>query len=165
MGARSVETCFLTLLLQLKNTDTMKITLQRSNDSVRFEGSNEAGNTVTVEGSPNIGGEGKGMRPMELLLVSLASCSSMDVVTMLKKMRQPLEDIRVLVEGHRDTDQIPAVFTQIHLHFVLKGDLRADKVVEALRLSVEKYCSVGRMLDKTAAITYDWELEGQGAKK
>lgn len=136
----------------------MKITLQRSNDSVRFEGSNEAGNTVTVEGSPNIGGEGQGMRPMELLLVSLASCSSMDVVTMLKKMRQPLEDIRVQVDGHRATDQVPAVFTQIHLHFTFKGDLRPDRVEEALRLSVEKYCSVGRMLDKTATITYDWEM-------
>ncbi len=137
----------------------MKITLQRINQSVRFEGSNAAGNTVLVEGSPEIGGEGQGMRPMEMLLVSLASCSSMDVVSILKKMRQPLEDLRVEVNGDRATDQVPAVFTKIHLHFILKGDLRADRVEEAIRLSVDKYCSVGRMLDKTAEITYDWKME------
>ncbi len=136
----------------------MKITLQRVNQAVRFEGVNSAGNTVIVEGSPEIGGEGQGMRPMELLLVSLASCSSMDVVSILKKMRQPLEDLRVEVEGQRATDQVPAVFTGIHLRFVLKGDLRADRVEEAIRLSVDKYCSVGRMLDKTAEITYEWTM-------
>lgn len=139
----------------------MKITLQRTNQAVRFEGANSAGNTVVVEGSPDIGGEGQGMRPMEMLLVSLASCSSMDVVSILKKMRQPLEDMRVEVEGHRATDQVPAVFNKIHMHFIFKGDLRPDRVDEALRLSVEKYCSVGRMLEKTAEITYDWKLEGE----
>ena len=137
----------------------MKITLRRVNQAVRFEGSNSAGNTVLVEGSPEIGGEGQGMRPMEMLLVSLASCSSMDIVSILKKMRQPLEDLRVEVDGHRATDLVPAVFTKIHLHFILKGDLRADRVEEAIRLSVDKYCSVGRMLDKTAEITFDWKLD------
>lgn len=136
----------------------MKITLQRVNDAVRFEGSNSAGNKVLVEGSPEIGGEGQGMRPMELLLTSLAACSSMDTVSILKKMRQPLEDLRIEVEGHRDTEQVPAVFTKIHLHFILKGDLRPEKVEEAIRLSVKKYCSVGRMLEKTAEISYDWEI-------
>ena len=136
----------------------MKITLQRVNDAVRFEGANSAGNKVLVEGSPEIGGEGQGMRPMELLLTSLAACSSMDTVSILKKMRQPLEDLRIEVEGHRDTEQVPAVFTKIHLHFILKGDLRTEKVEEAIRLSVKKYCSVGRMLEKTAEISYDWEI-------
>lgn len=139
----------------------MKITLQRVNQAVRFEGVNSAGNTVIVEGSPEIGGEGQGMRPMELLLVSLASCSSMDVVSILKKMRQPLEDLRVELEGQRATDQVPAVFTKIHLRFVLKGDLRPDRVEEAIRLSVDKYCSVGRMLDKTAEITYEWTMNDE----
>jgi putative redox protein len=136
----------------------MKITLQRSNQAVRFEGSNAAGNTVTVEGSPDIGGEGLGVRPMELLLMSLAACTSMDVVSILAKMRQPLDDLRVEVEGTRATDEVPAVFKKIHLHFRLQGALRPDRVEEALRLSVTKYCSVGRMLEKTAEITYDWEL-------
>ncbi len=137
----------------------MKISLQRINDAVRFEGSNSAGNTIVVEGSPDIGGEGQGMRPMELLLSSLAACSSMDAVSILKKMRQPLEDFRVEVEGERAKDQVPAVFTKINMHFFLKGDLRPERVEEALRLSVEKYCSVGRMLEKTAEISWTYSLE------
>ena len=77
----------------------MKITLKRLNDAVHFEGSNEDGNTVHIDGSPAIGGEGKGLRPMQLLLVSLGPCSSMDVVCILKKMRQRREDIQVEVKG------------------------------------------------------------------
>ncbi|HRI60872.1 MAG TPA: OsmC family protein [Saprospiraceae bacterium] len=137
----------------------MQITLQRVNEAVRFEGSNTAGNKVIVEGSPDIGGEGQGLRPMELLLVSLASCSSMDAVTILKKMRQPLEDIRVEVNGERVKDAVPAVFTKINLHFYLKGQLRPDRVEEALRLSVEKYCSVTRMLEPTVQITWEYSIE------
>ena len=136
----------------------MKVTLQRINDAVRFEGANAAGNTVVVEGSPDIGGEGQGMRPMELLLTSLASCSSMDAVSILKKMRQPLEDLRVEIEGEREKDTVPAVLKKIKMHFVLKGDLRPERVEEALRLSVEKYCSVGRMLEKTADISWDYVI-------
>jgi putative redox protein len=137
----------------------MQITLQRINQAVRFEGANSAGNKVIVEGSPDIGGEGQGMRPMEVLLVSLASCSSMDVVAILKKMRQPLEDLRIEANGERSTGEVPAVFKKIHLQFYLKGPLRPDRVEEAIRLSVEKYCSVSRMLAKTADITWGYQIE------
>lgn len=137
----------------------MQITLQRTNQAVRFEGSNAAGNTVTLEGSPDIGGEGQGIRPMELLLMSLASCSSMDVVTILRKMRQPVEDLRVVVDGERATDEVPAVFRKIHMTFHFRGVLRSEKVAEALQLSVNKYCSVARMLEKTAVITHDFTIE------
>ena len=139
----------------------MRVTLQRINQAVRFEGSNAAGNTVILEGSPDIGGEGQGVRPMELLLLSLASCSSMDVASMLKKMRQPVDDMRVEVDGERATDEVPAVFKKIHLHFQFKGQLRPDRVEEAIRLSVEKYCSVARMLERTAEISWDYKIEGQ----
>ena len=137
----------------------MQITLQRVNEAVRFEGSNTAGNKVIVEGSPDIGGEGQGLRPMELLLISLASCSSMDAVSILKKMRQPLEDFRVEVNGDRVAGAVPAVFTKINLHFYLKGQLRPDRVEEALRLAVEKYCSVGQMLEKSAEITWGYSID------
>lgn len=139
--------------------EIMQIKLQRINEAVRFEGINAAGNTVIVEGSPDIGGEGQGMRPMELLLVSLASCSSMDAVSILKKMRQPLEDFRVEIEGEREKDAVPAVFVKIKMHFILKGQLRPERVEEALRLAVDKYCSVGRMLEQTAEIAWDYSIE------
>lgn len=137
----------------------MKITLKRLNSVVHFEGSNEDGNTVLIDGSPEIGGEGKGLRPMQLLLISLASCSSMDVVTILRKMRQPLEDIQVEVMGERTPGEIPAVFKKIHLRFTVKGDLNEEKVAIAISKSVDKYCSVARMIDKVAEISWSFEVE------
>ena len=137
---------------------TMKITLQRLNDAVHFEAKNDDGNTIHLDGSPDIGGEGKGVRPMQALLMSLAGCSSMDVVSLLEKMRQPLEDMRVEVNGQR-VDAVPAVFDKIHLQFFLKGDLDEEKARKAISMSVEKYCSVARMLDKTADISWGMEIE------
>lgn len=136
----------------------MHITLQRLNDAVHFEAKNEDGNTIHLDGSPSIGGEGKGVRPMQALLMSLAGCSSMDVVSLLNKMRQPLEDMRVEVSAHR-VDAIPSVFDKIHLQFFLKGDLDPEKVDKAIGKSVDKYCSVARMIDKVAEITWGVEIE------
>ena len=136
----------------------MKVTLQRLNDAVHFEAKNDDGNTIHMDGSPEIGGEGKGVRPMQALLMSLAGCSSMDVVSLLKKMRQPLEDMRVEVNGDR-VDEVPAVFKKIHMQFFLKGKLDEAKVAKAIGMSVEKYCSVARMLDKTAEISWDFVIE------
>ncbi len=137
----------------------MKIQLKRLNDAVHFEGSNDDGNIVHLDGSPDIGGEGKGIRPMQLLLMSLAGCSSIDVVSLLKKMRQPPEDVRVEVSGERALDEVPAVFKKIHMHFILKGNLDEAKVAKAIGMSVDKYCSVARMLEKTAEITWSYEIE------
>jgi len=137
----------------------MQIKLKRLNHAVHFEGSNEEGNTVHIDGSPGTGGEGKGIRPMQLLLMSLAGCSSIDVVTILKKMRQSPDEISVEVNGERATDQVPPVFKKIHLHFILKGDLDEEKVAKAIGMSVEKYCSVARMLEKTAEISFSYLIE------
>ncbi|MBI5915495.1 MAG: OsmC family protein [Bacteroidetes bacterium] len=137
----------------------MHITLQRLNSAVHFEAKNDDGNTVSIDGSPDVGGEGKGVRPMQLLLMSLAGCSSIDVVSLLKKMRQPLDDIRVEVHGERDTGEVPAVFKKIHMQFILKGDLDEEKVAKAIGMSVEKYCSVARMLEKAVEISWDYVIE------
>ncbi len=136
----------------------MKVTLQRLNDAVHFEGKNEDGNTIQIDGNPNFGGEGKGVRPMQLLLMSLAGCSSMDVVSLLTKMRQPLDDIQVEVNGERDTSEVPPVFKKIHLKFFLKGNLDEEKVAKAISKSVDKYCSVARMLEGKAEITWGFEV-------
>jgi len=136
----------------------MKIELNRLNDAVHFEARNEDGNTVLLDGSPKIGGEGLGARPMQQLLMSLAGCSSMDICSILKKQRQPLEKYRVEAEGERDYDKEPAVFKKIHLTFHFEGELDRQKIERALYLSVRKYCSVARMLEKTADITYHYTL-------
>ena len=124
----------------------MKIHLQRKNDAVHFEGSSELGNvTVNIDGSESIGGEGKGVRPMELVLMALGSCSVFDLSSILKKQRQIIEDIQVEVEGKR-REEIPNIFTHIHLTFTLKGQLDEAKVNKAAELAVKKYCSVHDML-------------------
>jgi putative redox protein len=136
----------------------MKIILKRLNEAVHFEAVNEEGQCVQLDGSEDIGGQGLGMRPMQLVLAALASCSSIDVVVLLKKMRQPLEELQVEVDGQRALDEIPAVFRKIHLKFVLGGSLDEEKVKKAITLSVEKYCSVAKMLEKTAEITWEYQI-------
>ncbi|MEQ9320611.1 MAG: OsmC family protein [Polyangiaceae bacterium] len=113
-----------------------------------------SGGEVTVDGSPDIGGEGRGMRPMELLLTSLASCAAMDVVHILRKQRQPLEGLSIAVEGKR-VDAVPARFEAIHLRFIARGDVAANKLDRAVRLGVEKYCSVGASLAPDLVVTWE----------
>ncbi len=136
----------------------MKLTLKRLNDAVLFEGQNADGNTIVMDGSPDVGGVGKGVRPTEALLFGLASCSSIDVVLILKKMRQRLDDIQVEIDAQRAEDQVPKVFTKIHLTFHLKGELKPEKVEQALQMSIEKYCTVAKMIDKVAEISYGFTI-------
>lgn len=136
----------------------MKIELKRLNDAVHFECTSEEGLRAETDGSPDIGGENKAPRPMQLLLMAHASCSAIDVVHLLKKMRQPLTDIRVIADGERATDEVPAVFKKIHLHYILSGQLDEKSAEKAIRLSTDKYCSVGAMLSKTVEITWTFEI-------
>ena len=135
----------------------MEITLNRLNDAVHFEATNQDGLTMQLDGSPEIGGVNGGVSPMQAVLMSMAGCSAIDVVTLLKKMRQPLEDIQIKVKADR-VDDVPAVFSAIHIHYILTGDLDRDKAEKAVTLSVEKYCSVSKMLEKAATISHSWEL-------
>ena len=136
----------------------MRITLRRLDDSVHLEAVNEAGSTIQADGAPAIGGNNRGMRPMELLLSALATCSAMDVITFLEKMRQPLADIRITVEGKRDPTMVPSLFTGIHLDFQLVGTLDPSKAERAIRLSVDKYCSVARHLEGGTSITWSYSI-------
>lgn len=135
----------------------MKIELSRVNNAVHLQAKDEDGNIVNMDGSPDIGGEGLGTRPMRMVLMALAGCTSMDVLSMLKKMRQEIVDYDVVVEAERATEH-PMVFTKIHVHYILKGDLDSDKVEKAINLSMDKYCSVTHMLNKAANITHSYEI-------
>lgn len=124
----------------------MKVELKRVNDAVHFEASAPSSNIkVHIDGSPEIGGEGLGVRPMEMVLMALASCSSLDLVSILKKQKQDLQDISVSVEGER-REELPPVFTKINMLFTLKGDVDPAKAERAAELAVKKYCSVHDML-------------------
>lgn len=136
----------------------MKIELNRLNDGFWMEAVNEGGNTIHMDASPEIGGTNKGMRPMQLLVAAMGGCSSIDIISILKKQKQDLKDIKVTVTGERQKDAVPSLFTEVHAHFRLYGNLDEDKVKKAVSLSVEKYCSVAKTLEKTARVTYSFEI-------
>jgi putative redox protein len=132
----------------------MKINIKRLNDNFHMEASNEDGNTIQMDSSPEIGGEGKGMRPMQLLLAAVGGCSAIDVVLILKKQKQVIEFFEIEVEGEREKIGEYSLFRDICLHFKFTGKVDLDKAERAVKLSVDKYCSVSKTLEPTAKITY-----------
>ena len=127
-------------------------------EDVCFMGESESGHAVILDGSPEIGGRNLGMRPMEMLLIGMGSCSSIDVVTILKKARQDISNCVAEISAERAED-IPKVFTKIHVHFVVTGrGLNESQVERAVKLSAEKYCSASIMLGKAAEITHSFAV-------
>ena len=127
-------------------------------DGMLMVGKSHSGHSITMDGPPEIGGENLGVRPMEMLLLGVAGCTMIDVVTTLKKMRQNLTNCETKLSAER-ADEHPKVFTDIHIQFIVKGqDLDPKKVEKAITLSAEKYCSASIMLGKTASITHDFEI-------
>jgi putative redox protein len=120
--------------------------------AAKFTASNHGGASIVIDGPAEMGGENAGLRPMETLLAALAACSAMDVLLIMKKQRQNLERLEMEVEGER-ADAIPAVFTGIHVRFKGYGPIDLKRFQKAVDLSVEKYCSVTKMLQPTVAIT------------
>lgn len=128
-------------------------------EKVAFKAKTQSGHTIIMDGSAEYGGENRGPRPMELLLTGLGGCASFDIVTILKKARQDISDVRCELKAER-ADTIPAVFTKIHLHFVVTGKaIKEKQVAKAVELSAEKYCSASKMLsDGGVEITHDYEI-------
>jgi len=127
-------------------------------ENVCFMGESETGHAVILDGAPEAGGRNLGMRPMEMLLIGMGACTSFDVVTILKKSRQPVTDCVAEIAAER-ADEIPKVFTSIHVHFVVTGKgLNEGQVERAVKLSAEKYCSASIMLGKSVQITHDFEI-------
>jgi len=127
-----------------------------------FEGQGASGPAVSF-GRGHDGGAEPGPSPMELILIGTGGCSAFDVVMILEKGREAVEDVQVELDAERaETD--PKVFTRIHMHFIVKGrGLSEKKVARAVALSVEKYCSASAMLGKTAEMSHDFEVVETGA--
>ncbi len=134
------------------------IEINRLGEGFHMEAVNEQGNTLHMDASPDIGGTNSGMRPMQLLLAAFGGCSAIDLISILKKQRQDLRDLKIAVTGERETGVVPALYTEVHAHFKLYGELDPEKVEKAVSLSVEKYCSVAKTLEKTAKVTYSFEI-------
>ena len=125
---------------------------------VSFNGSSESGHEVVLDGPEELGGKGLGMRPMEMMLIGMGGCTSFDVVTILKRSRQQITGCIAEIEATR-ADEIPKVFTSIHIHFLIKGiDLQEKAVERAIELSANKYCSASIMLGKSVKITHDFVI-------
>lgn len=140
----------------------MKIELVRIDDAFHFEGSGSSEIKVHIDGSPEIGGHDAGVRPMELLLMGLASCSAIDIVMIMKKQRQEITDFRIVVEGDREQEEgtLRKPYKMVNLHFILKGNnLETDKVDRAVQLSMKKYCSATAQFEGSANITHSVTVE------
>lgn len=139
----------------------MNVTLKRIDQSFHFEGFGESNIAINIDGSKKIGGNDLGARPMELVLMALGSCASMDLISILKKQRQELKNLQIKIKGERDYSVTPAVFKKIDIHFILSGNLINGKVEKAIRLSMEKYCSVSEMLKSSVDIIYSFQIKGE----
>lgn len=123
-----------------------------------FEAITEEGHSVLMDASPEVGGEGRGPRPMEMVLMGLGGCTGIDVVLMLQKGKQDIDDCQIDITAER-SDTVPKVYSKIHVHFKVSGRaLNEKKVKRAVGLSAEKYCSVSKMLEATVALSHDYEI-------
>lgn len=134
-------------------------------EDVQFIGESGTGHSLIMEGPEERGGHGTGMRPMELILLGLGGCTSFDVVEMLKKSRQNIDDCVVEISAKR-SETVPKVFTHIHVHFIISGDnIKESQVKRAIALSAEKYCSASLMLNKAAEVTHDYAIINKAKDK
>lgn len=137
----------------------MKIHLKRLNNNYHFETVNERGDVVHLDNKSEP--DPKGASPMELLLMGIAGCSGIDIVMILKKQQLEMTRLEMDVEGMRIDGEIPNVFRKIHLTIEIDGEIPANKAKRAVDLSLEKYCSVAKMLEKTAEISTEVILNGK----
>ncbi|MES2208347.1 MAG: OsmC family protein [Pseudomonadota bacterium] len=128
------------------------------NEGVSFVAESGSGHAIVLDGAPEYGGRNLGPRPMELLLMGAGACSAFDVLLILKKARQAVNDCYVELDAERaETD--PKIFTKIHFHFVITGEnISTNQVERAIKLSKDKYCSASVMLAKSAELTADFEI-------
>lgn len=123
-----------------------------------FIGESGSGHKVVLGTAFGPEGRSPGPSAMELVLIGLGGCSAYDVIHILEKGREAIEDVIVELDAER-AQQDPKVFTRVHMHFIVKGRrLAAEKVKRAIALSVEKYCSASAMIANTATITHDFEV-------
>jgi putative redox protein len=129
----------------------MHIELKRLDDAFHFEAVSETGNIAMMDAGENIGGHNKGVRPMQMLIMGLGGCSAIDVVLILKKQKQVIEDFQISIDAEREKDKEPALWETIQIHFKLKGKIEKVKAERAVQLSMDKYCSVSKTLEIAGA--------------
>ena len=138
----------------------MNVSLERINKDYLFEVSNSDGKSVLLDNKSKSFGEIQGISPMELLLMGIAGCSSIDIIAILDKQKINPISLKMDVKGHRHENQVPALFYQIDINIYLEGSFSPEKAKRAAQLSFEKYCSVSKTLESTAKINHKVYLNG-----
>lgn len=139
----------------------MRVTLDRTDGAFHFVGRNQEGLETHFDTSIEEGGTGSAPGPMQTVAMALGACSGIDIVSILNKARQEIESFGMEIDYERATDEVPRVFTKMHVHYSLTGDLDVEKVRRAVELSLRKYCSVAGMLEKTATISHSFSVNGE----
>ncbi len=138
----------------------MKVDVNWLGKDYHMEAGNEEGGKIRMDGKTNIGGLEGGMSPMQLLLAGIGGCSAIDVISILEKQKQNLKSLHVEVDGDKLKNDVGySEYKAIHMHFTFSGDLEEKKVKRALDLSITKYCSVSKALEKGSEISYDFSIE------
>jgi len=133
------------------------INLLRVNGDFGFEAKDQNGHTVNMDTSPESGGKNFGVRPMQMLLMGLGGCSAIDVISILKKQRQDVQDYKMVIKGDREAGVEPSLWQEVEIEFHLYGEIDEDKAKRAVELSLNKYCSVAATLQKAVA-HMKWEV-------
>ena len=139
----------------------MKVALERINQDYLFKVANSNGHSVLLDNKSKKEGEVAGISPMELLLMGLAGCSSIDVVAILNKQKLNPTSLKMEVEGERNETEIPSLFNKINVKVIVEGETSPEKIRRAVQLSFDKYCSVSKTLEHTAEINYLIFLNGK----
>lgn len=141
----------------------MEVVLNRLDQDFHFEAKGSSPIPVHIDAAEGIGGHNAGARPMELLLMGLGGCTAIDVILILKKQRQIVEDFQIRVSGDREkiegTEKTP--FRQINIQFELKGQIDGAKALKAIQMSMDKYCSATAQLEPSSTITHTLVLNGE----
>jgi len=138
----------------------MNVSLERINEDYLFEVTNSNGMSIRLDNKSKASGEVQGVSPMELLLMGVAGCSSIDIVAILNKQKINPKGLKMEVQGHRHENEVPALFYQIDITIYLEGNFSAEKAKRAAQLSFDKYCSVSKTLESTAKINHKVILNG-----
>ncbi len=136
----------------------MKVTVKKLSENQHMEAVNEEGGKIRMNGKAAIGGLEGGFSPMQLLLAGIAGCSAIDIMRILKKQRQQLEDLTVEVNGDKQSVGTYSVFKTIELKFIFSGEIDPLKAEKAIELSINKYCSVSKALEKGSEISYSRKI-------
>ena len=135
-----------------------RIHLKQTDQDYQFITTDEAGQQITMDIPEDQGGHGNGVRPMQALLSALGGCSAVDIVMILKKQKETIEQFEMIIDGERQVGKEPALWETIHIVFKLKGSMTQERAEKACTLSIDKYCSVAATL-RAAGAEITWTVE------